>query len=100
MGVLASLLHPLDAAGQLLVHLTGVEPHRPAVAGQDPLETEIKEALHRASLFGPGVPAGVAEGVEAVARLVPGEVVAGEEELLAPEENGVASGVAGRGDHE
>src|SRR5439155_19298411 len=30
----------------------------------------------------------------------PGEMIAGEEELLAPEEDGVASGVAGSGNHQ
>lgn len=61
---------------------------------QDPFEGIVEEALHRADLLLPGVPAGVAEGVETVARRGPGEVVAGEEEAVPVEEDGVAAGVA------
>src|SRR6185503_1542348 len=83
--------HPLHA-------LLDLRPHRPGrrrmvpppVAGQDPLEAEVEQSLHRADLLGPGEPARVAKRDEAPSPLRPGEMVAGEEELLAVEEHGVA----------
>ena len=72
----------------------------PAVPGQDPLETEVEQPLHRTDLLGPGVPARVPERDEPVSPLRPGQVVAGEEELVPVEEHGVAPRVAGRRDRE
>src|SRR3974390_2778705 len=71
-----------------------------AVAGQDPLEAMAEQALHRPDLLVPGIPAGIAEADQLPAALGPGQMVAGEEELLAVEQHRMAAGVAGRGDRE
>src|ERR1041385_8127321 len=92
--------HPLNTALELGMHGTACEVHRTAVAGQHPLEVVLEQALHRCDLLAPRIPAGAAKGVEMAASLAPGEVVAGEEERAAVEEDGVAFRVAGRGDHD
>src|SRR6266498_1351693 len=71
-----------------------------SMAGQDPFEGEIEQALHRAGLLLPGVPAGVAKGNEMPAAGRPGEVVPGEQKLLAVEEHCVSAGVTGSRDRE
>ena len=78
-----SLVHPGHAAFQARVHRRGVEMDRPAVAGQHPFEAIVEQALHRADLLLPRVPAGAAERVEMAAALAPGEVIAGEEVRVA-----------------
>ncbi len=71
-----------------------------AVAGQDPLEAVVEEALHGPDLLGPGVPAGAPKRVEMAPALAPGQVIAGEEVRLAIEENRMTPGVTGRRNHE
>src|SRR5260221_9630920 len=93
-------LHPGHALLQAGVHAGGVEMDRAPVAGQHPLEAVVEQSLHRENLFAPGVPAGAPEGIEMAARLAPGEVIAGEEEGVAVEEDRVPFRVAGRGDHQ
>src|SRR5687768_4153532 len=68
--------------------------------GQHMLEAVIEQALHRPDLLAPRVPAGVAECIEMTAALAPGEVIAGEEKLLAIEKHRMPFGVAGRGNHQ
>src|SRR5258708_29769206 len=93
-------LHPGHTLLQAGVHAGGIEMDRTSVAGQHPLEAVVEQTLHRGNLLAPGVPAGTPEGIEMAARLAPGHVVAGEEEGVAIEEDGVPFRVAGRGDHE
>jgi len=69
----------------------------PAVAGKHPLKGVGGEFVHRADLFGPGVEAVAAKGVQLIEMGRPSEMIAAEEKLLAVEQNGVASGVAGNG---
>ena len=70
-------------------------PVPPAVAGQHPLEREVQQALHRADLLGPRVPARAAGRVEALSALPAHEVVAGEEDEAAVQQHGAARRVAG-----
>src|SRR5678816_3373269 len=98
---LSRRFHPCNALLELLPHRFWIgRMVTPAVPGQDPLETEVEQPLHRTDLLGPGVPARVPERDEPVSPLRPGQVVAGEEELLPVEEHGVAPRVAGRRDRE
>src|SRR5438105_402259 len=85
--------HPIDAPFQLFVHAIGVEAHRPSVPGQHPFASVIEQTSHGDDLLAPRVPAGVAESIKALARLVPRQMIAGEEKLLTIEKDRVALGV-------
>src|SRR5258707_4662995 len=97
---LSTALHPIDTLCELVVHAIRGQVNRPAMAGQDPLESVMEEPLHRFDLLAPGVPAGTSEGDEAIPRFVPGQMVAREEKPAAIEIDGVTAGVAGCGNHE
>src|SRR5437763_11605509 len=73
-----SLFHPRHAAFEAGVHRRGIEMDRMAVAWQHPFEAIIEQALHRADLLLPRIPARAAESVEMAALLAPGEMIAGE----------------------
>src|ERR1043165_10008239 len=92
--------HPFDATLELGTRGAAAEPHRTAVPRQHPFEVVVEQALHRGDLLAPRVPAGAAECVEMAAALVPGQVVAGKEERVAVEEDGVSLRVTGRRDHD
>src|SRR5437764_12730530 len=87
-----SLVHPGDTTFQAYMHRRGIEMNRPAVAGQHPFESIVEQALHRADLLLPRIPAGAAERVEMTKPLAPGEVIAGKKVGLAIEKNGVTLG--------
>src|SRR3954447_19259004 len=73
-----SLVHPRHATFQGRVHRRGVEMDRMAVTGQHPFKSIVEQALHRADLLLPRIPAGAAERVQMPALLAPCEVIAGE----------------------
>src|SRR4051812_9559309 len=85
-----SLVHPRHAAFEAGVHRRGVEMDRMAVAWQHPFETIVEQALHRANLLLPRIPAGAAERVQMPALLAPGEVIAGEKIRVVAKKNGVS----------
>src|SRR6266496_1241688 len=93
--------HPTDTSFKVSAHGgRGCRVVPGAVAGQDPVEREVEEPLHRAGLLLPGVPAGVPEGNEAAAAGGPGEVVSGKQKLFPVEQHGMAARVTGRRNRE
>ena len=74
----------------------GAEPA--AVARQHPLEAQVEQALQRAPLLGPRVPADGAGRAQSPPVVRAPHVIAGEEERLVGEERRAAARVAGDGD--
>src|SRR5258708_17021577 len=87
--------HPLDAFHELLVHALLGQLDRTSVPWQDPFESIWQQPVHRFDLLAPGAPAGVSERVEPISGLVPGQMVAGEEEAVPIEKDRMSLRVAG-----
>src|SRR5205823_3643595 len=79
-------------------HFVTRKADAPAMPWQDPFERVALEQHQRFRLLPPGMPAVIAGCVEALLFAIPREMVAGEQELIAIEEDAVAAGVPGRGD--
>ena len=82
------------------MHALAIEAHRPPVSRQHPFEGVVEKPLHRFGLLAPRIPARIAKCVQTVVALIPREMVAGEQELVAHEEDRMPFRVARRRDHQ